>query len=165
MSTKIVEASRVVNWASVNILLTTRDLCCNYFGTPRDNVPCFPCFVRSCFNLLLRSPRNFHWTCETQCSLTLCIIKGAVSRTWMFSCSLRNAVSDCLRNDVLTVSAEIGWHRCSEMEPRVSLWLRYQISDTNRTHCCISHRSLRWSVHLTSILSILPLAIERGILA
>ena len=102
MSTKIVEASRVVNWASVNILLTTRDLCCNYFGTPRDNVPCFPCFVRSCFNLLLRSPRNFHWTCETQCSLTLCIIKGAVSRTWMFSCSLRNAVSDGLRNDVLS---------------------------------------------------------------
>ena len=112
MSTKIVEASRVVNWASVNILLTTRDLCCNYLGTPRDNEPCFPCFVpdihrqilfvRSCFNLLLRSPRNFHWTCETQCPLTLCIIKGADSRTWMFSCSLRNAVSDGLRNDVLS---------------------------------------------------------------
>ena len=36
-------------------------------------------------------------------------------------------------------------------------------SDTNGIRCCISHRSLRWIVRLTSILSILPLAFERGI--
>ena len=74
--------------------------------------------------------------------LTLCIIKGADSRTWMFSCSLRNVVSDGLRNDVLsycmrwwihpeTILTEIGWQRWREMESRVPSWMRYQISDTN----------------------------------